>query len=827
MKIYNGYLNHCIRAAKKEFYHNEFNKHKNDIRKTWDTLKEIINKKTFKSDLPSSFVHEGVEVIGLKNVADKFNEYFTEIGPKLAKSIDTANKAPFNHYLTTPCAASFNFVYTKPDDIEKIIRNLKPKSSAGCDNISTKLLKEIENVISRPLSIIINQSLCTGIFPDKLKIAKVIPLYKKDDDRSFGNYRPISLLSSISKIFERVAFNQLYEYFTSNGLLYESQYGFRKLHSTELAALEFTDRISQEMDAKKIPFSISLDLSKAFDTLDHKVLLTKLHYYGIRDIALNWFRSYLTKRTQYVDCNGVSSSIREIETGVPQGSILGPLLFIIYMNDIHTVSDNLNFILYADDTTLSSPMCSFTRGCNGNIELISTLINSELNKIADWLAVNKLSLNVQKTKFMIFHYRQRVLTENYIPCLMINDTLIERVTEFNFLGLTVNEYMNWNSHVKKIANKISRTLGVMNRLKRYLPISAMKLMYDSLILSHLQFGITNWGFEWDRISKLQKRALRIMTNSRYNAHTEPLFKQLYLLKVKDIFDVQCMKFWYKFVNKKLPNYFRDMFKYNHEVHDIGTRSHDQLHLYPTRTSGARNVLRHHIPELLNTFPKYLIDKIKTHSLYSISHRIKCYLVDLYSYDCSIIDCYICNNIWKWQVAEVETLVLRPTVIADRSLGSRNGNPVGGRRLLSGRWLLRFSKDTNGSITLRSISTSEWIMTLFAMASLIEFVPLLSLCILDPVRELTHYFRWLNARETYPQCTEAASLVSFALSHPFVICHKLNMTLYCASITTVHAFPFRVASMPAVRYDLSGGLPTCLWLFIYQDYSVICISKKLR
>ena len=373
----------------------------------------------------------------------------------------------------------------------------------------------------------------------------------------------------------------------------------------------------------------------------------------------------------------------------------------------------------------------------------------------------------------------------------------------------------------------------------------------------------------------------------------------YLLKVKDIFDVQCMKFWYKFVNKKLPNYFRDMFKYNHEVHDIETRSHDQLHLYPTRTSGALSVLRHHIPELLNTFPKNLINEIKTHSLYSISHHIKCYLIDLYSYDCSIFDCYICNNIWKWQVAEVETLVLRPTVIAERSLGSRNGNPVGGRRLVSGRWFLRFSKDTNGSITLRSISTRAWIMTLFAMASLIEFVPLLCLCILEPVRELTHwgrvthiwvgkltiigsdndlspgrrqaiiwpnagillieplgtnfsesligiqifsftkmrmkmssvkwrpfclglnvlthYFRRLNAKEANPQCTEAASLVSFALSHPFVICHQLNITLYCAYITTAHAFPFRVASMPAVRYDLSGGLPTCLWLFIYQDY----------
>ena len=191
---------------------------------------------------------------------------------------------------------------------------------------------------------------------------------------------------------------------------------------------------------------------------------------------------------------------------------------------------------------------------------------------------------------MIFHYRQRILTENDIPHLMINNTLIEQVTEFNFLGLTVNEFMIWNSHTQKIANKISRTLGVMNRLKRYLPISAMKLMYDSLILSHLQFGITNWGFEWDRISKLQKQALRIMTNSRYNAHTEPLFKQLHLLKVKDIFDVQCLKFWYKFVNNELPNYFCNMFTYNHELHDFETRNRDRLHLHQTRTSGARNVL---------------------------------------------------------------------------------------------------------------------------------------------------------------------------------------------------------------------------------------------
>ena len=265
---------------------------------------------------------------------------------------------------------------------------------------------------------------------------------------------------------------------------------------------------------------------------------------------------------------------------------------------------------------LSSPMCSFSSGCDGDVERVSILINLELNKNCRLACREQAITQCAKNQTHDISLPPKDFNGKWYPRLMINNAIIERVTEFNFLWLTVNEYMNWNSHTQKIANKISRTLGVMNRLKRYLPFSAMKLMYDSLILSLLQFGITNWGFEWERISKLQKRALRIMTNSRYNVHTEPLFKKLTLLKVKDIFDVQCLKFWYKFVNNKLPKYFRDMFKFHHELHDIVTRNHDCLHLYPTRTSGARNVLRYHIPELLNKFPQYLIDKIKTHSIYS-------------------------------------------------------------------------------------------------------------------------------------------------------------------------------------------------------------------
>ena len=470
----------------------------------------------------------------------------------------------------------------------------------------------------------------------------MIPLFKKGDIQFFGNYRPISLLSSVLKVFEKTAYGQLYEYLSSHALFNDSQYGFRKYHSTELAALELVDRIHKEIDENKIPFSVFLDLSKAFDTLEHDILLHKLQYDGISGTALDWFRSYLTERYQYVDYNGVSSSMKLLTTGVSQGSILGPLLFISYMNDIHTVSNNFNFILYADDTT--TPLCSFTYGGYHDINRVSTLINSLITKISEWLSVNKLSLNANKTKLMTFHNYQKVMTDSDIPQLEINNTPIERVTEFNFLGITINEFMNWGSHSVKIANKICRTLGVMNCLKIYLPLSALKIMYDSFILYHIQLWITCLGFEWGRLAKLQKRAVRIITNSKYNAHTEPLFKDLNLLKITDIFEVQCVKFWYKFSNNTLQNYLRSMFQYNSSLYETETRNHDRMHVFPTRTFGGRNVLRHRLPELVYQLPADLIRKAKTHSITALSNHIKHHILESYSYAYIELNCYVCNNI---------------------------------------------------------------------------------------------------------------------------------------------------------------------------------------
>ena len=203
--------------------------------------------------------------------------------------------------------------------------------------------------MSRPLSLITNQSFRTGIFPDKLKIYKITPLFKKGDELIVDNYRPISVLPVLSKIFEKIAFAQLYDYINENRLLYHGQYGFRKGHSTELASIEFIDNVIHKLDQGKLPISVFLDLSKVFDTLDHNILLHKLNFYGVHGIALNWFQSYINGRTQYVQIEDKMSTLLPISTGVPQGSILGPLLFIIYINDICAVSSHFNPILYADD----------------------------------------------------------------------------------------------------------------------------------------------------------------------------------------------------------------------------------------------------------------------------------------------------------------------------------------------------------------------------------------------------------------------------------------------------------------------------------------------
>ena len=394
------------------------------------------------------------------------------------------------------------------------------------------------------------------------------------------------------------------------------------------------------MDKNETPINIYLDLSKAFDTLDHEILLEKLCYYGIRDTALKLFQSYLSERKQYVEFDGTNSEMREIRTGVPQGSILGPLLFIIYINDLNTVSELFKFIIYADDTSLNGFLSSF--GTNTNI---SKNINYELQQINDWLKINKLSLNVGKTKFMIFHKANKRIPNIK---LYIDDTEIERVQNFNFLGVILNENLSWKPHTDKVANCISKTIGILNALKHFLPETPKLILYNSLILSHFNYGILTWGYEFDRLTKLQKKSIRIITLSKYNAHTEPLFKRLKLLKLSDLLRLNELKFYYRYVNKLVLEYFSSdnadfNFLTNSNIHEHNTRQRNRLHIARTSHKYADKCIRHSIPKTVNNTDNIILDKINTHSMQGFSKYIKITCIQNYKDTCDILNCYICNN----------------------------------------------------------------------------------------------------------------------------------------------------------------------------------------
>ena len=300
------------------------------------------------------------------------------------------------------------------------------------------------------------------------------------------------------------------------------------------------------MDGHKIPGTIFIDLSKAFDTLSYDILLYKLKFYGISGLEHKLIASYLSNRKQYVMFNNKNSEFTEIRTGVPQGSILGPLLFSIYINDLIKVSNKLNFIMYADDTTIYFDLEDFEK------DSLEHQINEELKRVNIWLKLNKLTLYATKTKSMVFHRKQKQMEPLHFS---IDGKVVENVSSFNFLGLTLDEGLTWKNQIDLIKNKISKTIGVFYRLAKIFPEEILVTLYNSLIASHLNYGILAWGIAATRLEKLQMKAIRLITNSKYIAHTNPLFKRLQLLKIVDIFKLRVLKFYYNLYNGLLPVYF--------------------------------------------------------------------------------------------------------------------------------------------------------------------------------------------------------------------------------------------------------------------------------
>ena len=319
-----------------------------------------------------------------------------------------------------------------------------------------------------------------GIFPDRMKIARVIPLFKNGDVKELSNYRPVSILPQFSKFLEKVFHNRLMSFINDKQILNNSQFGFRKNMSTALAIIELVEEITTAIDEGKTTVGVFIDLKKAFDTVDHNILVKKLEHYGIRGLAKDWVCSYLESRRQYVCINDSNSDCLDVKCGVPQGSILGPALFILYVNDMCNVLKSLKSILFADDTNL------FYAG--KDLDEVCKIVSRELNILHIWFQVNKLSLNVAKTNFMIFGNKR--FEENYM--ISINGMNINRVYVTKFLGVHIDSKLNWNEHIRVIKTKVAKNVSIMNRVKHCLNNSALYSLYCTLILPYLNYCCEIW-----------------------------------------------------------------------------------------------------------------------------------------------------------------------------------------------------------------------------------------------------------------------------------------------------------------------------------------------
>ena len=636
-KTYERILKNMIKESKQKYYFDTFSAQKNDIKKTWATIDEKLNRKKNTADFPEEFLYKEKTITDLKDIAKSFNEYFSNIGPSLSEKIDmSGNTMTYSDYLTNPAHSRFSFTPVSEKETLNIINNLKNKKSYGIDGISNVLLKSIANEILKPLTLIINQSLETGIFPDAFKTSKVTPLYKKGDKTDLNNYRPISILPTISKVFERVIHVQLYDYFCKNNLLCEQQYGFRSKHSTELATIKLVDFLVKSMDENKIPGAIYLDLSKAFDTLNFNILINKLKFYGFTGTPLKLLENYLRDRHQFVAFKNINSDLKEIRTGIPQGSILGPLFFSIYINDLINSSNLFNYLMYADDTTLYF-----------NLEDVDSVnmsdnINIHLEKINVWLKLNKLTVNVSKTKFMIFHKRRDTPQLD----LLLNNIKIDLVSNFTFLGIILDSSLSWKNHTKMIAIKISKIIGILHKLKYIFPKEILLIIYKSLIVPHLNYGLLLWGVNLKDIFLLQKKAIRLVTHNSYTSHTEPIFKENGLLNLADMFLLNKLKFLHKIFHNNLPSYFETYWEhFTQSVVNYNLRSRILpvpriYHVY------AESLFVYQLVKILNDFEYLIIIKLRerSHSFAGFSNYITRYLIDKYSDKkiCDVPDCFACK-----------------------------------------------------------------------------------------------------------------------------------------------------------------------------------------
>ena len=600
-KAYRNLLTRLKFKARNNYYAELAIQYGNDKSKIWRLVKEITNKKKSTNNTIKVIVDKaGRKLRDPKLIANSLNEHFSSVGEKMASEfVNNADSKDPLDYVSTNIENSFVPALTDVSEILKLIMKLRDKKASGYDAISNKILKSTRNVIAPYIAILFNSCIRHGVFPECFKKAQIVPLFKGGERDSQNCYRPISLLPALGKLLEKVVSIRTTEFLKKNNVFSNHQFGFREGFSTEYAMVDIYEKLLHNLDKGYSSCAIFLDLAKAFDSVDHDILLQKLPKYGIRGNALKLFQSYLTARTQFVKLGRTESVTLPVNFGVPQGSILGPLLFIIFINDLPNAT-KLFIKLFADDTFLCAQ--------NSDVELLEMEVNRELKNVYQWLVANKLTLNIGKSKFMIVTNKK---IKSYDMSVFINGTKLEECEKYKYLGIMMDRNLSWKPHVEYISKKISKACGSLANLRYCVKTDILREVYHSLIHSYLRYGIVVWGNACDTtlqpLKCLINRAVRIMTFAPFGRiDLDPIYNFLNILDLDKVKYFETSKLMYKLKNNLIPTPIGNYFELRGDRtsnHNYSLRNRERLvsQIVPRLESG-KNSIQYRGEQIWNEIP---------------------------------------------------------------------------------------------------------------------------------------------------------------------------------------------------------------------------------